>query len=421
MDNNILYKGSIDCDWLRFKEVKGITVGESGKTMECVSSFPSTLYLDYDKNPKNEKRKATVTITQLSSGKSSAITFTQKANLAGKKNDGDEYLNKSLSYITITAKLQNGETDFTTIPNSSNTIELSAICTIVKSQKWIETDEYGDVIASGTTDRYLEKDKDVTNENECKWSLTSDSNKVDSFNFNENSLEIKIPDNDSYSSRRYMVMAEYSGLTGYTSEIRQEGKAQIYIYTVETNSADTIVHIVSLDPKLEITAGTATLDGSSYKFECSSEKSNLYAYVEKESGYTDQSIIVKSGGTEILDYIKISSGGINSWIQVESSVNLTTYKSVSNKDNPIKLKKDDAVTISTEIDKKQKIIPSITYALSDNWIIVSPLSNNIDYNIQVGQSEENRKGIITFSFVDNIYGIKEKTITIQQFGNAENQ
>ena len=318
MDNDILYKGSIDCDWLRFKEVKGITVGENGKTMECVSSFPSTLYLDYDKNPKNEKRTATVTITQLSSGKSSAITFTQKANLAGKKNDGDEYLNKSLSYITITAKLQNGETDFTTIPNSSNTIELSAICTIVKSQKWIETDEYGDVIASGTTDRYLEKDKDVTNE--CKWSLTSDSSEGASFN--GNSLEIT--DNDSYSSRRYMVMAEYSGLTGYTSEIRQEGKAQIYTYTVETNSADTIVHIVSLDPKLEITAGTATLDGSSYKFECSSEKSNLYAYVEKESGYTDQSIIVKSGGTEILDYIKISSGGINSWIQVESSVNLTT-------------------------------------------------------------------------------------------------
>lgn len=415
MDNDILYKGSIDCDWLRFKEVKGITVGENGKTMECVSSFPSTLYLDYDKNLKNEKRTATVTITQLSSGKSSAITFTQKANLAGKKNDGDEYLNKSLSYITITAKLQNGETDFTTIPNNSNTIELSAICTIVKSQKWIETDEYGDVIASGTTDKYLEKDKDITNE--CKWSLTSDSSEGASFN--GNSLEVT--DNDSYSSRRYMVMAEYSGLTGYTSEIRQEGKAQIYTYTVETNSVDTIVHIVSLNPKLEIMAGTATLDGSSYKFECSSEKSNLYAYVEKESGYTDQSISVKMNNIEVLESISISSGGINTSLQVEGTANLTTYKSDSNKDNPIKLKKDDTVIINTEIDKKQSIKVLTKCEKKDDWVKISgPLSTNIDYLISIDPNSEYRSGTTVFSFADNTYGHAEKKIQIQQ-GNAQNQ
>ena len=450
MNNDILYRGRIGNyssgnGWLRFREANGITVGESGETMECVTFIPSSLYLDYDKNTENVKRTAIITITQLSTGKSSAITFTQKANLAGIK-CSDVYFNKTKSHIDIIGKnstifmvspssvslnsdstvisvkimSENGSDDLSySISNAGSVISLSANCLITSSQTCSETDEYGNEISSITKD-YLTEKSGLTNNN-INWYLTSDSSEGASLDKNI----LTVSANDDLNTRKYRVMAVYNdnnvSLSGYTPLFIQDSKYQNYTYTVRTNNPNTIIHIITIDPSTEIISGIAIQKDNYYEFDYASDKSNLYAYVEKESEYTGQSIIIKSGNTEILDSIHISSGGINSWIQIESSANLTIYKSDSNKDSPIKLKKDDVITINTEIDKKQKLTPLVSYKKSDDWINISPLSNNVDYSIQIGQSEENRKGTITFSFAHNIYDYTEKTIEIQQLGNTENQ
>lgn len=447
MTNNILYTGKIDNyssdnRWLRFKSSKNILVSDNGESMQCTTDdIPSSLQLEYDKNTENKSRTAVVTITQISTGRYSAITFTQKANLAGTFKDGNEYF--SISELSISGKngrgfvvsptsvTANSEATMTSaiiisqkeggslsydITCFGNVITLSAAYHSVKSQKYVVKDEYGN-ITSSYTETVSEENKNITDD--CSWYVIDSSNNsiitVDWATLNKNILTIN--SNDTFSTRSCRIMAVYNDVSGYTQPFIQASKLQKNTYTVKTNNPNTIVHVISLNPKGEIISGTAEQKDNAYIFTYEDIRDNLYAYVEKESGFTEPKIVVKDWDNNIKEKFIVESGGTEEYITCEGRTKITTYKSSATTENPTKLKYDSVVEIDTKIDKTFDVIISGTSAsTSVNWINYKKLPNSTTYDLTIEKNEsgESRKGKIIFSLLDNPYGINIKDIEIDQ-------